>query len=115
MPPSKVEPTARHDYPSRMHIIAAEVVAAAGKREDLLQLCRSMLAPSRAEAGCISYRFFEDPDCPGHVLFFEEWKDMAAIDFHFATPHFTDFSAEIPGLIEGEPKVAIYEAAPVQA
>ncbi len=94
-----------------MHVIAAELAAAPGKREQLIQHCRDMLAPSRAEAGCISYRFFEDPDRPGRLLFFEEWQDQAAIDFHFATEHFQGFGERIAKLLEGEPEITIYEVA----
>ncbi|MBL7009346.1 MAG: antibiotic biosynthesis monooxygenase [Planctomycetes bacterium] len=94
-----------------MHVIAAEVTAAAGKREELITCCRSMLQPSRAEPGCLSYRFFEDPDQPGRLLFFEEWLDQAAIDFHFATDHFQAFGERIADLLEAAPAITIYSVA----
>ncbi|RMH03389.1 MAG: antibiotic biosynthesis monooxygenase [Planctomycetota bacterium] len=98
-----------------MHVIAAELRAAPGRREELLALCRRMLAPSRAEEGCLSYRFFVDPDDPERVLFFEEWRDRAAIDRHFATPHFRDFQARTADLIDAEPVLRIYRAEPEPA
>ena len=96
-----------------MHIIVAEMKALPGKVEQVTAVLETMLAPSRAEPGCISYRFFyshEDSEC---IIFYEQWQDMAAIEFHFATEHFEALGGQLDGLLNGEPKIDIFEASAV--
>jgi quinol monooxygenase YgiN len=69
-------------------IIIAESKAKPGKEAELRAALMSMLAPSRAEPGCVLYTLHEDPADPGHFYFYEIWKDEAAFDFHAHTEHF---------------------------
>ena len=78
-----------------MHIIVAEMKALPGKVEQLTAVLATMLEPSRAEAGCISYRFFRSHDNSDCVLFYEQWQDIDAIKFHFATEHFQALGAQL--------------------
>jgi quinol monooxygenase YgiN len=94
-----------------MRIIVAEMEAVPGRRAELMQLLDGMLAPSRAEPGNVSYRYFIDSENPDIVHFFELWQDQAAVDYHFATPHFQDLGVKLPALIVGGPDIRIYEAA----
>ncbi|MFT7528499.1 MAG: quinol monooxygenase YgiN [Arenicella sp.] len=96
-----------------MHIITAEIKALPAKVEQLTAILEAMLAPSRAEAGCISYRFFRSHDDSNSFLFYEQWQDMAAIEFHFATEHFQQLGAQLEGLLDGEPQINIFEASAV--
>lgn len=97
-----------------MRIIIAELKAAPGMRAQLLELLDGMLAPSRAEAGCISYRYFVSSEDPDLIHFFEEWQDQASIEEHFATDHFRDLGVRIPNLIISGPDIRIYEAVPAE-
>ncbi|WP_009634000.1 putative quinol monooxygenase [Synechocystis sp. PCC 7509] len=92
-----------------MYLITGNFRAKADKREELIQLAHSMFAPSRAEAGCISYNLYEDSSNKNCFLFFEEWQAQAAIDKHFQTLHFQDFMQKFSGMIEGEPTIKIHE------
>jgi quinol monooxygenase YgiN len=47
----------------------------------------AMLAASRAEDGCVTYSYGEDVAEPGLIRVYENWRDQAAIDAHFKTPH----------------------------
>jgi quinol monooxygenase YgiN len=49
------------------------------------------------------------------VLFYEQWQDMAAIEFHFATEHFQALSGRLEGLLAGEPDIEIFAANAVPA
>jgi quinol monooxygenase YgiN len=44
-------------------------------------------------------------------LFFEEWADQAALDFHFKSPHFQEFIKEFTPLLQAPPDIRIYEVA----
>lgn len=68
--------------------IVAELRARAGLEDRLRTALEAMIEPSLSEPGCISYQPFVDPNDATRMLIFEEWTDSAAIDFHFATPHF---------------------------
>jgi quinol monooxygenase YgiN len=81
------------------------------QRRAIVDLARSMYAPSRAEPGCSSYACFAQADHPDAFLFFEEWSDQAALDAHFASPHFAGFMERFPTLIEGSPTITLYTAA----
>ena len=96
-----------------MHIIVAEMKAQPGKVEQVATVLETLLAPSRAEPGCISYRFFYSHDDSERIMFYEEWQDMAAIEFHFATEHFEALGGQLDGLLDGEPKMDIFEASAV--
>lgn len=95
-------------------MIIAEMKAAPGKRAELIDLLNGMLEPSRAEPGCISYRFFFSSEDEGLVHFYEQWQDQAAIDEHFASAHFRDLGVRIPDLIVGGPDIRIYDIAAVE-
>ena len=79
-----------------------------GKQNDLIALCKNMIAPSRAETGCIHYSFYQDLHQENTFLFYEEWKDQASIDLHNATKHFMDFQPKFKELIVGDAKVTVY-------
>ena len=96
-----------------MHIIVAEMKALPGKVEQVATVLETLLAPSRAEPGCISYRFFYSHDDSERIMFYEEWQDMAEIEFHFATEHFEALGGQLDGLLDGEPKMDIFEASAV--
>jgi len=57
-------------------------------REEIATILRELAAASRTEAGCISYiphRLESDPDT---IVIYEQYRDMAALDAHRASPHF---------------------------
>jgi quinol monooxygenase YgiN len=74
-----------------------------------MRLASAMFEPSRAEIGCLSYNFYRASERDDEFLFFEEWADQAALDFHFGTPHFQKFIAEFSGLLAGPPAIRVYE------
>jgi quinol monooxygenase YgiN len=49
------------------------------------------------EAGCIEYQAYVDRKDKGTVLLLEKWKDDAALEAHFATPHMAEFGKAIGG------------------
>ncbi|MGE0354585.1 MAG: putative quinol monooxygenase [Gemmatimonadales bacterium] len=47
----------------------------------------SLAAPTRAEAGCITYDLYQLPDRPYEFLRHEVWVGAAALEAHKRTPH----------------------------
>ena len=66
-------------------IIAAQVFIKPEKVNDFIALSQDLVEKSRAEVGNISYTLYQNPLDNTKFLVFEEWKNQAAVDFHFAT------------------------------
>lgn len=97
-----------------MIVLAAKFVGKPERRGEIIRLAAKVAAPSREEPGCISYNFYEQQPANNEFLFFEEWADQAAVDFHFQTPHFKEFMKEFPELIQGPAKLRTYEVGEVR-
>jgi quinol monooxygenase YgiN len=83
--------------------------AKAGKEQELKRLFQGLLAPSRAEKGCLNYDLHEDPKDPASFMFYENWANQEALDAHMATPHFLDFINKAEGLLATEPEITIWK------
>ncbi len=80
--------------------IVATVVLKAEKRDELLAVFGRLVELSRQEAGNLRYDLHQDIQNPNRVVFFENWRDQAAIDAHNATEHFQGFLKAIEGNVE---------------
>src|SRR5579864_5242038 len=74
-------------------ILNVHINAAAGHEEELAQRLRALVAPTRSEPGCLVYELHRDPENPGKFMFYERFRSQAALDEHFASPHFKQFVA----------------------
>jgi len=90
--------------------VIAHLTAKPGKEEELHELLQSMIPPTRAEAGCVMYVLWRDPENPAHFAFVEEWTSEAALDEHLATPHLTDALGRFEDLLAGPPQIGRYDA-----
>ena len=77
--------------------VIARAVARDGKAEELKTLLRGLIAPTRAEAGCIYYELFES-NLPGLLYFNELWESQAHLDAHAASSHFTEIFGKAKAL-----------------
>ena len=77
--------------------VIARAVARDGKAEELKALLRGLIAPTRAEAGCIYYELFES-NLPGLLYFNELWESQAHLDAHAASSHFTEIFGKAKAL-----------------
>lgn len=91
-----------------MLIISAEFKVKPAFRLQLVDMALKLVPLSEAEAGCISYRFFEDQSEEGKFLFFERWASQEAIGEHFEKSYFTDFAEKFPSMIDGKAVVEIH-------
>ena len=75
----------------------------------------AMMTASRAEDGCEAYGYAEDVAEPGLIHVFEVWRDQAAIDAHFATPHMAEWRAAWPAFGVSDRRLSVYEIASQRA
>lgn len=78
--------------------VVARSVAHKGTKDQLRELLRGMLAPTRAESGCKLYELYES-DSEGRFYFYEIWESQAALDQHAASPHFKHLAQAIGELV----------------
>ena len=88
--------------------VVAHLRAKAGKEEELQNLLRGLIAPTRKEAGYLEYRLYQNKSDAQDFTFVEEWADDAALDAHLASPHLVEALARIPELLEAEPDIRRY-------
>ncbi len=61
----------------------------------------ALIAPTRAEAGCIQYDLHLDTSDPAHFFFFEIWTSREAWQAHMAAPHLVRHAADTQGATLG--------------
>jgi quinol monooxygenase YgiN len=90
-----------------MIVITGKARVSAANRETMLAIGAEQVRNSRAEPGCVSYHFYEDTMEPNAFFFYEEWRDQAAVDFHFKQPYCLAFIGKARAIALEEPKIVI--------
>jgi len=93
-----------------MIIVTGSVTAKPDRFELLLEACLAHVHRSRTEEGCISHAVHIDTENPLRLVFFEEWRDMAALKAHFVTPGVVEFMAAIREHAASSEKITTYSA-----
>ena len=73
----------------------------------------AIIQHSNAEAGCVSFSFAQDVADPALVRVFEVWRDQAALDAHWATPHFAAWKGAREAIGMHDRQLKLYEVAKV--
>jgi quinol monooxygenase YgiN len=77
--------------------------------EQAVTAAAGMAKTSRDEPGCLDYKFSIDVEESLVLLLFEQWQSNAALDTHFATPHFAAFSDVLLSSADGPAGFTRYE------
>jgi quinol monooxygenase YgiN len=72
-------------------LTVAKLTVKPNEREAFIAASNLLSEPSRAEKGCVSWDYFQDPTDPNTFVFIEEWTSKEAFDFHFHTEHFQKY------------------------
>ncbi|MBD9442504.1 putative quinol monooxygenase [Pseudomonas sp. PDM04] len=78
----------------------ATLIAKAGQQDALEQHLRTLLEPTRAEAGCGQYDLHQDLANPLAFYMIEQWSSDEALQAHDASAHIQHFRASAGELIE---------------
>lgn len=65
-------------------------------KEELLKL----IAPTRLEEGCISYKLHQANDNKNLFIFFEHWQSVEILEKHLQSKHLKDYLKATDNLIE---------------
>ncbi|MCM3629893.1 antibiotic biosynthesis monooxygenase [Paenibacillus glycanilyticus] len=80
--------------------IVAILKARKGFEQQLRELLLAVVPPSRAEEGCLSYVLHENPEDPNEFVFYETWKDEAALQDHLASSHYKNYRQSAEAWLE---------------
>jgi quinol monooxygenase YgiN len=92
-------------------VVLATLPGRPDKRAEIAAALTKAAAASRDEEGCLSYAFARDLEDEDRYLSVETWRDQAALDAHFGTPHLVELLGRADELLAGPPVIETY---PVQ-
>jgi quinol monooxygenase YgiN len=94
-----------------MILITGSVVAPAENRAAFIAAATRHVSLSRTEPGCISHGVHEDVMAPGTFVFVERWRDISAVQEHFAKDYSRETAAMIRKLSTSSTGVEIHDIA----
>lgn len=94
-----------------MILITGTVVVAPENRAAFLEASIRHVSLSRTEPGCISHGVHEDAMAPNTFVFVERWRDMEAVQEHFAKDYSRETVAMLRRLATSTTGVEIHEIA----
>jgi len=85
--------------------VIAVLIAKPGSATKVESALRDLVAPTRAEPGCISYELYGSAASDTTFFTIEKWRTQADLDAHMQTPHIhaaleatADHLAAAPGI-----------------
>jgi quinol monooxygenase YgiN len=78
-----------------MLIVTGSLTARPDTFATLLEEAQAHVRRSRTEEGCLHHEVARDCEEPMRLVFFEKWRDRAALDAHFRVPASIGFVAAI--------------------
>ena len=91
-----------------MIVIAGTTAVKPERREEAMRAALAMARATRAESGCLAYRFYADLEDPNTFFVFESWETEEALARHFQTEHMQQFRQRLPALLAAPPAITRY-------
>ena len=88
--------------------VVAHLKAKPDKVEDTRNALKSLISPTRAEAGCMVYELMQNNDDPTDFTFVEEWSGNDSLDEHLLTEHIQKLVARADELFAAPPDIRRY-------
>ncbi len=93
--------------------LIARIRAAKGKADALEKVLTEMVAVvKKEEPGCLAYRPHRSPKDPDLFLFYEQYRDEAALQWHRDGPHLKPYRElrQKEGLHDGPVEIEVFRA-----
>jgi len=104
---SSLMPVAGVPIASPKMMIVAKISIKAEKADLFIEAAKDIIEKSNAEEGCTFYQLYRDPYDASKFIFVEEYKDQAAVDFHFAADYFNAFGPKIADYVSGAAEIKV--------
>ncbi|MDR1719947.1 MAG: antibiotic biosynthesis monooxygenase [Dysgonamonadaceae bacterium] len=79
--------------------VVARALVKEGQEAAFTEVAKTLVEATRQEPGCLFYSLYQSPFDSKSFIFYEEYTDQAAFDFHAASDHFKAFSAAISEML----------------
>jgi quinol monooxygenase YgiN len=89
--------------------VTARVRAVKGMEDKVRRECLALVAPSRAERGCINYDLHQSADDASLFLFYENWESREDLDNHLTTAHALRFDSNTEGMLAEPEEITFWE------
>lgn len=99
---AKTSPAAPTSNNGAQLTLIAIIRAKAGQSDELGRRLSTLVAPTRAEPGCVNYDLHRSNDDPSVWIIYENWRTPADLDYHFRTEHFLKFKASSHEVLGGD-------------
>ncbi len=94
---------------STQHVrVVARIIALPDKVDEVKTILMGLIAPTRQEAGCITYELEQNQHNPTDFVLVEEWESNAHLDAHLNTPHLKQAVAAFEGVLVAPPDIQRY-------
>jgi quinol monooxygenase YgiN len=89
--------------------VVAQVKAKPGKEREVREALASLVAPSRKDAGCMSYDLHQATDNPALFLFYENWASRDHLDRHLQKPDLQTVLTRVGQWAAEPPSITFWE------
>lgn len=89
--------------------VIARIKAKAGMEEEVKREVTALVAPTRAEAGCINYDLHVSKQDQSLLILYENWVSQKALDAHLAMPYLEAFKAKAVDLLAEPLDITLWE------
>lgn len=94
---------------AKLLTVVAKIRAKPGLEARVQEELLALVAPTRAEAGCLNYDLHRSQEEPGLFLFYENWRSAQDLDAHLQTPHLQRFLSQAPDLLAAPVEITRWE------
>ena len=91
--------------------LVATLKANPGRSEELGKRLSALVAPTRAETGCINYDLHRSTEDADVWMFYENWRSKTDLDLHIQTPYLQALIKDLPDLTVDGLKLHFYSMA----
>lgn len=89
--------------------VVARIKAKPGMEEKVREKLMSLVAPTRAEAGCINYDLHRSLDDTCLFLFYENWASKDDLDKHLEMPYLKAWREEAKDLCAEPTEITLWQ------
>ena len=89
-------------------MVVARITARPGQEENVKRALVGLVAPTRAEPGCVNYDLHQSHEDPAVFLFHENWASRDALLSHDRSPHVQAFRARAGELLTGPALIELF-------
>ena len=88
--------------------VVARIIAKPDRVNDVRAILQGLVAPTRAEEGCVVYELLQNRTDPTDFTFVEEWASDATFERHHTTDHIRAAFPKLEALVATPPDIRTY-------